>query len=88
MPAIAKHGTLTADTVATVSLTSVSGAVQVVNRGDTAIFYTLDGSTPTVSGDDTLCAPPSAASRSKTGMGSAVVKLISSGTPAYSVVAV
>lgn len=86
----AGHGTLTASTVATVTLTRDFQRVEVLNvTGSAAIYFTVDGSNPTVAGDDTYVVPavtgasfsaPANASGSTT-----VVKLISSGTPGYAV---
>lgn len=85
----ADHGTLVAATVTTVTLTRDFQRVEVVNvTGTAAIYFTVDGSDPTVGGDDTYVLPaaicsfeaPSASSGSTT-----VVKLISSGTPGFAV---
>jgi hypothetical protein len=88
----AVHNTLTAATVDTITLSSQYNRVEILNRSASGdIFITVDGSTPTVGGNDTYVVPA-------TGVGtfvnpnwtneppiSTVVKLISSGTPAYSV---
>lgn len=102
------HGTLTTSTVDTITLGAAT-AVRIINRGTVDIFLSLDGSTPTVAGAETLVVPAGQSETFNTGLrhgvgqwtdydgvttvGSAnaatfVVKLISSGTPAYSVVAV
>jgi hypothetical protein len=49
-----KHATLVAGTVDTVKLTTKPRAVEVRNLSATAlIYFTVDGSAPTVGGDDT-----------------------------------
>lgn len=88
----AVHNTLTATTVDTITLSAQYVRVEVLNRSATGdIFVTLDGSTPTVGGNDTYVVPatgvgtfvnPANTSQPPT---STVVKLISSGTPSYSV---
>jgi hypothetical protein len=89
-----KHGTLTASTVATVvvdafdAIEEQQASLMVFNvDGTAAIYYTLDGSTPTVAGDNTRVLPAAICSRShhrRTG-DQVTVKLISAGTPAYCV---
>lgn len=89
------HGTLTANTVDTVSLTVWTRYVLVINKSSDVIYATTDGSTPAVKGEDTYCVP---ANTSKllfnegvepepalSVSGATVVKLISTGTPDYSV---
>lgn len=86
-----KHATLTAATVDTVTFQERHPAVEVVNRaaeGD--IYFTVDGTAPVSAANDTYFVGP----------GQAVlvdlphatdpdaVKLISAGTPAYSVTGV
>lgn len=50
----AKSGTLVANTVTSVTVTDVNpGGVEIVNRSQTGqIWVTLDGTEPTVAGDD------------------------------------
>lgn len=88
----AKHGTLTAATVATVTFAADYRVVMVTHRSSSdtnPIYFTVDGSTPTVAGDDTFVCMPggwrSVASQNDNSDGSTVIKLISTGTPAYSV---
>jgi hypothetical protein len=52
--AAARHGILTANVVTTVTITDAwPGGIDIVNRSLTGeIWVTLDGSTPTVAGDD------------------------------------
>jgi hypothetical protein len=83
-----KHAQLVAATIDTVTLDSDYARVEVINRDGTAeIFFTVDGGDPTVLGDNTHVVP---ASISKTTVhafkkATTVVRLISSGTPKYTV---
>lgn len=48
-----KSGILTANTVATVSIDNAQRGIDVINRDQAGeIFVTLDGTTPTVAGDN------------------------------------
>lgn len=80
--------TLTANTVDTVNLGSAFSEVEVISDGAASIFFTVDGSIPTVGGASTYYLPAAATSRSVPvrGGSAATVKLISSGTPLYSVI--
>lgn len=93
-----QHGTLVANTVTTVTVDRVPGTdpssladnqLEVINRdGAAEIFYTLDGVTaPTVGGSDCEILPAAINGQfhSRQNLGSTVVKLISSGTPKYTV---
>lgn len=91
---LAAHGTLVGATVDTVTLQYPGASLfEVVNRDATStIFVTYSKSgtpaTPTVGGNDTFVVPPNSAKQlafGLTGASNLVVKLISSGTPAYSV---
>lgn len=86
---VSKHATLAAATVDSVTVgESRFDAIEVSNRdGAAEIYFTVDGSTPTVGGDDTWALPAAVCSRviAAPGDGAEVVKLISSGTPKYSV---
>lgn len=86
---ISTHGTLSADTVATVTIGDQSiDAIQVVNRGDTDIYFTFDGSAPSSSNPHANVVP--ANDQRTIGLdhrGAKPVKLISTGTPAFSVIA-
>lgn len=83
-----KHVTLTAATVATVTLESDYNNVEIVNvDGAAAVYVTIDGTTPTVAGDDTIVLPAAIGSvelEPQTATAT-VVKLISAGTPKVSV---
>lgn len=82
------HRTLVASTVDRLTFGSNFVQVEVVNRdGAAEIYFTVDGTDPTVGGTNTHVLPAAigavvvAASKRAT----TVVRLISSGTPAYSV---
>jgi hypothetical protein len=80
----AKHATLAASTVDTVTLPGIGteSHIEVSNWHSTAlIYFTADGSTPTVAGDDTLVVGPGT-SLTVTGFR---VKLISASAAPYSV---
>lgn len=76
--------TLVADAVDTVTFTGTDlDAVTVVSDGAAAVWYTLDGSTPTVGGDNCWYIPDVVGvdTQSPPSSGQTVVKLISAGTP-------
>lgn len=85
----ARHGTLVASTVTTVTLPSNVTQLEVLNRsGSAEIYFTVDGSTsPTVGGNDCYVLPASIGATivSSQDTANTVVRLISSGTPTYSV---
>lgn len=85
--AVRKHGTLVAATVTTSTLAGNAKFIEVVARGTGDIFFTIDGTTPTVGGDDTYVCPQGQSCRVRNNdrNGSVDVKMISSGTPGYSV---
>lgn len=87
--ALSKHATLTATTVDTVTLTGTDYySVEVVHRSGsltTPIYFTVDGSTPTVEGDDTYVVMPGGWKTVKSRVNVDVIKLISAGAVAYSV---
>lgn len=85
-----QHATLVADTVTTIStLDDGYQRVEVTNvDGAAAVYFTIDGTTPTVAGSGTQVLPASISSLSVKDIspGAApTVKLISSGTPKVSV---
>lgn len=97
----AAHGiALTAATVDTVTFPAYRSTVRVLNHtGSSAIYFTTDGSTPTVGGASTYVVPPVAGAEvtrptpqvsggtvAAGAPAATVVKLISAGTPTYSVV--
>ena len=82
--------TLTAATVDTVTFADYLQAVEVSKEEGAAIYFTIDGSTPTVGGEGAYFLPASAAVRvidipNSNERPATVVKLISAGTPTYSV---
>ena len=91
------HGTLTAATVATATVTAPAETgtrnlrslrhVEVLNRGPSGdIFFTVDGTTPVVNAADTyVVLPGGGVEVDVPGADTITVKLISAGTPAYSV---
>ncbi len=83
-----KHATLTAGTVDTVTFPVDLDRVEIANRGTAEIYFTLEGQTPTVGGDDcyVVTAGGSLQVEPRTNQGT-VVKLISSAATAYSVTA-
>lgn len=84
------HKTLVASTVDTVTFSRDCDRVEIINRdGAAELYFTTDGTTPTALGNNTLMLPAAIGSYTTTAVGGlSVVKLISSGTPAYSVLEV
>lgn len=87
---IAKYGVaLTASAIDTVTFARDADYVRVYNdTGTAAIYFTTDGSDPTVGGANCYRVPASAGAYTSvnvTGVSPTTVKLISSGTPTYSV---
>lgn len=84
-----QHTTLTASTVATITLDSYADTVEILNvDGAAEIYATVDRSTPTVGGDGAWVLPAAVGSlevKAAPGDLIGVVKLISSGTPKVSV---
>jgi len=80
--------TLTANTVETVTFADDLTSVEVISDGAAAVYWTADGSTPTVGGNNCYFLPAGAASvdtRQPMTASGTVVQLISSGTPTISV---
>lgn len=88
---IAVHAkTLVANTVDTVTLDSDWDWVEVVSDGAGALYVRVDGSNPTVAGPNAFVLPAGVASSREIKVRTStptVVKLISPGTPTYSVMA-
>lgn len=88
-----EHGvyakTLVASTADTVTFTGRDiETIEVTADGSAAVYVTVDGSTPTVAGKATFELPIGAIGVRRIAVpssGATVVKLISSGTPVYSV---
>lgn len=82
--------TLVAATVDTVKSEGYLPALEIVSNGAEKIFVTIDGSAPTVGGENTYEIPKAACVRVIPNSGDrsideTVVKLISAGTPEYSI---
>jgi hypothetical protein len=85
--------TLTAETVDTVTVKSPSAYIELITDGSAAIYFTIDGTAPTVGGANCYVLPavPSVreirvrASELTDASGNLAVKLISAGTPEYHV---
>lgn len=86
------HGTLTANTVTSVSITPGSGGVVVVNRDQAgAIWVRIDGQDPTLFGANSyviLGAREFPMSRRQIQNGDVVVKMLSDAARTYSVEAI
>jgi hypothetical protein len=86
------HSTLTASTVDTVTFTTSWQVARVINvTGTSVIYFTVDGSTPTVAGANCRVLPAVAGFVDQAGLDSTAttpgsVKLISAGTPGYSII--
>lgn len=90
--AAGEHGayakTLAASVVDTVTFAYDADYIEVWGDGTSAIYFTTDGSTPTVAGANTWELPVGVASSRAVEVGTGggtVVKVISAGTPKYSV---
>lgn len=79
---------LVASTADTVTIDRDCNEVEVIADGSADLYFTVDGTTPTVAGQNTHRLPTGAVGRRTVVVptaGDTVVKLISSGTPRYSV---
>lgn len=88
---LSTHQTAASGVADSVTLDRDYAAVEVVNRdGAGAIYFTVDGSTPTIAGDGTYVIPAVIGARKVASVELAetatVVKLIASATTAYSVI--
>lgn len=79
------YDTLVATTVKSETLTGNPSKICVINRGSVELFFTTNGTDPTVAGDNTFCVLPSGFLEAAMEGGGNVVKLISSGTPTYGI---
>lgn len=80
--------TLAGSTVDAVNFAEDPGEIEILTDGAAALYFTIDGTTPTVSGASTYVLPAVACSRTIKHPGTQPVRLISSGTPKYSVMVV
>lgn len=81
---VGKHAiTLTANTVTAVTFEDDLLSVEVSTDGSARVFYTLDGTDPTVGGTHCYCVPTGFGSdeHEPRTPGGTVVKMISAGTP-------
>lgn len=80
-----KHGTLTANAVTTHTLEAYTQQITVTNRSQTGeIYFTVDGSTPVVGGDDSHVCLGSRTVAPYSTINAPTVKLISTGALNYS----
>jgi hypothetical protein len=80
--------TLTANTADTVTFADDLDQVEVSSDGTAALYFTVDGSTPAIGGDNCWELPAGALAARVVPVptsGGTVVKLLSAGTPKYSV---
>ncbi len=84
----AKHATLTANVVDTVTFPRDCDRVEVVNRGNVELYFTLEGQTPTIGGDNAYIVMPGGALQAEPRTsGNTSANLISGAATAYSVTA-
>ncbi len=87
--AFVRHLTLVAATVSTVNLTANASRIEVTNvDGADEVYFTTDGTTPTVAGNNCHVLPAVMGSLEvddETAGTASTVKLISAGTPMVSV---
>lgn len=76
-----------ASTVDTITFADNVDRVEVISDGAARLYFTTDGSTPTVAGDNCYVMPATASTRTvkATPSNGTVVKVISSGAPTYDV---
>lgn len=93
LPTGGTHGTLAANATASVLIAGVPDSIEVTNRSTTEIFFTIDGTNPQVAAAGTFCLPAAIGATKVITVSadwpatpsSIRVKLISTGTPSYSV---
>ena len=84
-----KHGALVAATVTTVTLDADYDSVEILNRGASDLWVRLDKTDPVIGADDNyVCVPGGFVVLPVPTAGNTEVRLISAGTPAYSVAGV
>lgn len=83
-----KHATLVATVVDTINFDSPWSAMNVMNKGNTDIYFKADYTNPTIAGDECLCIPAgeerSMSCSPPSGELNTQVRLISAGIPQYS----
>ena len=85
-PIFSRHGTLVAATVASIEVVGDPNVIHVKAFGAGTIYGTIDGDDPTVGGDETFRVDAGGVLVfASNNPGMEVVRLISSGTPDYSV---
>lgn len=89
-PALTQYLTLTANTVATLTIPAGASQLTIVNRdGQAEVFFTVDGTTPAIGAAGTYFLPALAGANTRIPAGTVngvnVVKFISAGTPAVAV---
>lgn len=77
--------TLVANVADAVNFTADPDFIEVLSDGAAAIYLTIDGSAPAISGPKTIKLPALPCSRKIRHGGNQAVRLISAGTPTYSV---
>ena len=86
MQIVVRHGSLTAETVETVNLPVDADTVEVLNRGNKALFFRLDDVNPTISGDDCEIVPAGTAFEvARKAPGHTTVKIVSESAGDYTV---
>lgn len=86
MQIVVRHETLTPNIAATVSLGVDADYVEVLNRGAFDLYFTIDGTTPTIGGNDVEIVPAGTALEvSRKAPGNATVKLVAPGSVAFTV---
>lgn len=84
-----KHATLAAATVDNITFTTVRASCEVKNRGTSGdIYFRVDGTAPVSAADNTFFVGPGESLEVPLSAAAQVVKLISAGTPAYTVTGV
>jgi hypothetical protein len=86
MITVIRHGVLESNTVDTVSVGVDADFIEVLNRGTDDIYFRFDGTDPEIDGNNSEIVPAGTALEvPRKASGNAVVKIISAGTPDYTV---
>jgi hypothetical protein len=83
-----KHATLGVNTADVVTFSKSFKAIEVLNRGSVEIYFRVDGTNPTIGGDDAYVVMPGAPLQVPSLANPDVVRLIASASCAYSVTGV